>query len=119
MVWLVLCCIFISSLTFFYILRPLISGSTTAFMVDSDDQSTSLRKLLRKKEVIYENIKDLDFEYKMGKLSDDDYHSLHEDYLQEAYQVVIQIESLQPQPLNESDDYQANTPLKKNKKSKK
>ncbi|MCH2693893.1 MAG: peroxisomal biogenesis factor 19 [Acidobacteriia bacterium] len=116
MFWLIFFCILISSLTFFYILRPLFSGSPTALIVDSDDQLTSLRKLLRKKEVIYENIKDLDFEFKMGKLSDDDYHRLHEDYLQEAYPVMTQIESIQAEPHEKSGGSKNNVSLKKPKK---
>ena len=116
MFWLIFFCILISSLTFFYILRPLFSGSPTALIVDSDNQLTSLRKLLRKKEVIYENIKDLDFEFKMGKLSDDDYHRLHEDYLQEAYPVMMLIESIQAEPHEKSGGSKNNVSLKKPKK---
>ncbi len=79
----------------------------------------ALKRLLRRKETIYENIKDLDFEYKMGKLSDEDYQRLHQDYLREAYGVVSQIESIQPEPLNQAGKPQVVAVLKSGKSPKK
>lgn len=115
MVWLVLACLLISLATAFYVFRPLLSTSTGPFLVDIDSQSTSLKRLLRRKETIYENIKDLDFEYKMGKLSDEDYQRLHQDYLREAYGVVSQIESIQPEPLSQTGKPQVVAVLKSGK----
>ena len=43
-----------------------------------------LEVLRRKKEVIYGNIKDLDFEYKMGKLGDEDYQRIRNELKLEA-----------------------------------
>jgi DNA-directed RNA polymerase subunit F len=60
---------------------------------------TSLKRLLRKKETIYENIKDLEFEYKMGKLSDEDFLRLRNDLSREAYEVMTQIDAIQPETL--------------------
>ena len=52
----------------------------------------------------------------MGKLSDDDYHRLHEDYLQEAYPVMMQIESIQAEQHEKSGGSKSNVSLKKPKK---
>lgn len=119
MVWLVLTCILISLATAFYVFRPLLSTGDSPFLVDVDGQSTGLKRLLRRKETIYENIKDLDFEYKMGKLSDEDYQRLHQDYLREAYGVVSQIESIRPEPLNQAGKPQVVAVLKSGKSPKK
>lgn len=100
MVWLALTCILISLAAAFYVFRPLLSTANSPFLVDVDSRSAGLKRLLRRKETIYENIKDLDFEYKMGKLSDEDYQRLHQDYLREAYGVVSRIEAIQPEPLD-------------------
>ncbi len=116
MVWLVLTCTLISLAVAFYVFRPLVSTAGSPFLVDIDSRATGLKRLLRRKETIYENIKDLDFEYKMGKLSDEDYERLHQDYLREAYEVVSQIESIQPEPLDRTDRPQVVAVLKSGKR---
>lgn len=103
MVWLVLTCILIFLAVALYVFRPLLSTANNPNLVDIDSHSTNLKRLLRRKETIYENIKDLDFEYKMGKLSDEDYQRLHQDYLREAYGVVSQIESIQPKSVDQTE----------------
>ena len=60
----------------------------TPFFGDLEGSQTSLKRLLRRKETVYENIKDLDFEYKMGKLSDEDYQGLRSDYEQQAFRLM-------------------------------
>ena len=116
MVWLALTCILISLAAAIYVFRPLLSTAGSPFLVDIDSRSTGLKRLLRRKETIYENIKDLDFEYKMGKLSDEDYQRLHQDYLAEAYGVVSQIEAIQPEPLDRTGSPQVVAVLKSGKR---
>ena len=116
MVWLALTCILISLAAALYVFRPLLSTASGPFLGDIDSRSTGLKRLLRRKETIYENIKDLDFEYKMGKLSDEDYQRLHQDYLAEAYEVVSQIEAIQPEPLDRTGSPQVVAVLKSGKR---
>ena len=119
MVWIFLCCVAISVAVLWYVFQPLLAAGQTPFLGDLERQSSTVRRLLRKKETIYENIKDLDFEYKMGKLSQGDYERLNQDYLREAYQVDSQIESIQPETLNEQDKPQGVDVLKSIKRPKK
>lgn len=51
--------------------------------------------LLEKKAVLYENLRDLNLEYRMGKLSDDDYQRLKKQCQFEIGGVMAQIESHQ------------------------
>ncbi len=51
--------------------------------------------LLEKKAVLYENLRDLNLEYRMGKLSDDDYQRLKQQCQFEIGGVMAQIESHQ------------------------
>ena len=51
-----------------------------------------LEALRRKKEVVYGNIKDLDFEYKMGKLGDQDYQRLRNELKLEAALLIENME---------------------------
>ena len=119
MVWIFLSCVSISVAVLWYVFHPLLAGGASPFLEDLERQSVTARRLLRKKETIYENIKDLDFEYKMGKLSQGDYERLNQDYLREAYQVDSQIESIQPETLNEEDKPQGVALLKSIKGPKK
>ncbi|MDH3215407.1 MAG: hypothetical protein OEN01_03840 [Candidatus Krumholzibacteria bacterium] len=56
--------------------------------------SRQLDYLNSKKALVLENIKELDFEYDMGKLSDEDYTALRHDYLKEAQETVQAIDKL-------------------------
>ena len=47
-------------------------------------EKTRLNYLQERKEVIYENMRDLNFEYRAGKLSDEDYNSLKASMEEEA-----------------------------------
>lgn len=116
MVWLVLTCILIFLAVALYVFRPLLFTANNPNLVDIDSHATNLKRLLRRKETIYENIKDLDFEYKMGKLSDEDYQRLHQDYLREAYGVVSQIESIQPESIDRTEKPKVMAVLKSTKR---
>lgn len=58
-------------------------------------EETQWDLLQRKKEVILGNIQDLDFEYKCGKLSDDDYQKIRKDMSAEAAGVLQEIETIE------------------------
>ncbi len=78
-----------------------------------------MKRLLRKKETVYENIKDLDFEYKMGKLSDEDYQGLRSGYEQQAFALMREIEQIKPEVLQKTGEPQVVAVLKSDKKSRK
>ena len=50
---------------------------------------TPLTDLKRRRMVVYENLQDLEFEYKNGKVSKQDYQSLRENHLVEAAQLML------------------------------
>lgn len=50
---------------------------------------TPLTDLKRRRMVVYENLQDLEFEYKAGKISPEDYQSLRENHLSEAAQLML------------------------------
>ena len=52
----------------------------------------ALGELIHKKEVVYTSIKDLDFDYRTGKLSEDDYKELKERYELEALHILKDID---------------------------
>lgn len=81
----------------FFVVRPIVSKSRYRFefenVFDFGD-TKQLDYLNSKKARVLENIRELDFEYEMGKLSDEDYSSLRNDYLREAQEIVLAIDKL-------------------------
>lgn len=63
--------------------------------VHTPEAKTRLSYLYERKEQIYENLRDLNFEYKAGKLSDDDFTSMRDSMEQEAAAVLAEIDLLE------------------------
>ncbi len=63
-------------------------------------EKTRLAYLRERKEVVYENLRDLSFEYKAGKLPDSDYQSLKSSLEEEAAAVLAEIASLEQAALS-------------------
>ncbi len=59
-------------------------------------ENPELKHLGKRRQVLYENLKDLQFEYHQGKLSDEDYQSLKGGFLYDLAAVMDAIERLQP-----------------------
>lgn len=56
---------------------------------------TRLAYLKERKDVVYENLRDLNFEYKAGKLPDRDYNSLRDSMEQEAATIMAEMATLE------------------------
>jgi len=59
------------------------------------EEKTRLGYLYERKEVIYENLRDLNFEYKAGKFPDVDFQTMRSTLEAEAAQVLAEIEQLE------------------------
>ena len=59
-------------------------------------ENPQLKHLENRRQVLYENLKDLQFEYHQGKLSDTDYQSLKAGFLYDLAGVMDSIERSQP-----------------------
>ncbi|MCL5004961.1 MAG: zinc-ribbon domain-containing protein [Acidobacteria bacterium] len=71
-----------------YVATPLLSPESPgegALPIDV----TPLTDLKRRRMVVYENLQDLEFEYKAGKVSREDYEALRENHLGEAAQLML------------------------------
>src|SRR6476620_2449155 len=89
-----------------YLLCAILSGAVLAaicrplFRKDDALESAIIEEtewdlLQRKKEVILGNIQDLDFEYKCGKLSEDDYRKIRSEMNSEAAIVLHEIDQIE------------------------
>ncbi|HVP43326.1 MAG TPA: hypothetical protein VMS96_07825 [Terriglobales bacterium] len=59
------------------------------------EEKTRLVYLHERKEVIYDNLRDLNFEYKAGKFPDTDFQAMRSTLEAEAAQVLAEIEQLE------------------------
>lgn len=66
--------------------------------VEHTEAKTRLAFLYERKDVIYENLRDLNFEYKAGKLSDDDFLPMRTSMEEEAATCLAEIELLERTP---------------------
>lgn len=62
--------------------------------VEAGQEKTRVSFLLERKEVVYENLRDLNFEYKAGKLSDQDFQTMRTAMEEEAAAVLAEIDEL-------------------------
>lgn len=98
MIW--VACIVLVFLAAIYVLTPLFRKPKTAgsrqSAVGSEDWATEteLDRLLDQKTVIYGNLRDLEFEYKMGRLSDTDFQQLGAGYKNEAAGILQKLDNL-------------------------
>jgi hypothetical protein len=77
----------------FYTLTPLFKESAGNLDVDLLSE-TELDRLLDRKAVIDRNLQDLEFEYKMGRLSDADFNQLEAGYKNETAEVLQRLDQL-------------------------
>jgi hypothetical protein len=63
--------------------------------VYAGEEKTRLGYLRERKESVYENLRDLNFEYKAGKVPDADYQSMHSSLEEEAAAIMAEIARLE------------------------
>jgi ribosomal protein L32 len=90
---LILVCSAIVLLTGIYVLNPLFREPKGNLEVELLAE-TELDRLLNRKAIIYSNIKELEFEYKMDRLSDADFQRLEAGYKNEAAIILQKLDQL-------------------------
>jgi hypothetical protein len=80
-------CVIFTALLMVYIFSPV--------ETESPEVKTRLAYLYERKDQVYENLRDLNFEYKAGKLSDGDFNSMRDAMEQEAAAVLAEIDELE------------------------
>lgn len=86
MIW--LACVAITAITLFYVF------SVPASLTLGPEQ-TRAAFLRERKDAVYENLRDLNFEYKAGKLPESDYQSMKSSLEDEAAAILAEIEQLE------------------------
>jgi len=88
---------------FFLALTALLAVGVPFYMfypvrVEQSEVKTRLAYLRERKDVVYENLRDLNFEYRAGKLSEGDYESLKNNMEEEAAALLAEIARLETAP---------------------
>ena len=91
MLW--IACTAVVMIAGWYTLRPLFRESEGNLDVDLLSE-TELDRLLDRKTVIYRNLQDLEFEHKMGRLSDVDFEQLASGYKSDAASILQRLDQL-------------------------
>jgi hypothetical protein len=91
MLWIV--CSAVVMIAGFYTLQPLFREPEGSLDIDLLAE-TELDRLLDRKNVIYRNLRDLELEHQMGRLSDADYQQLAAGYKNEAAAVLQRLDQL-------------------------
>ena len=89
----VIACTAVLVLAGVYVLVPLFTEPKGNLAVELLAE-TDLDRLLNRKAVVYGNLKDLEFEYKMGRLGDADFRRLENGYKLEAAAILQQLDNL-------------------------
>ena len=76
-----------------YVLTPLFKEPKGNLEVELLAE-TELDRLLNRKAIVYSNLKDLEFEYKMGRLSDSDFQRLEAGFKGEAAIILQKLDQL-------------------------
>ena len=84
----IILCVLLTIILFFYVFYM-------EQEVPAGEEKTRLVYLYERKEVIYDNLRDLNFEYKAGKFPDGDFQAMRSTLEAEAAQVLAEIEHLE------------------------
>ncbi len=83
--------IFLASVVSFYVVFPIIQARTQIGSWKEPSSNNDAGDLIERKEAIYAAIKDIEFDYQMGKLSKEDYQELRQQYKDEAVKLLKKI----------------------------
>jgi hypothetical protein len=83
-----LICIVITALTVYYVF-------SVPEILTIDPEKTRATYLRERKEVVYENLRDLNFEYKAGKLPDADYQNMKTSLEEEAAAILSELSGME------------------------
>lgn len=85
----------LATVALIFVAYPLVNPRKYQYYLDDllgSSEEKKISYLQQKKSVVYDNIKDLEFEHEMGKLADTDYDRLRNGLMEEAENVVQEID---------------------------
>lgn len=93
----------ISAVAIAYVVRPLLTPGPAPVVVEDD----SLSDLIRRKDLTLRAIKDLEFDYHVGKVSHEDFERVNQRLRRQAIVLIQQIDKLAPDSSTIDDQLEA------------
>lgn len=90
--------VLLSLLVSFFVVLPILQARSARHGRDAGKGNHRATDLEERKETIYAAIKDIEFDHEMGKLSDEDFHELRQQYKQEAIALLKEMDSIEKRP---------------------
>ncbi|HEX9653523.1 MAG TPA: zinc ribbon domain-containing protein [bacterium] len=84
----------------YFVVSPIMQSRRENLMKDSNHKANDL---IDRKEAIYAAIKDIEFDYQMGKLSEEDFQMLRQQYKDEAVGLLKKIDQIQHKAVKSKD----------------
>jgi hypothetical protein len=88
----------LATLALIFVVYPVINPRKYLYYLDDllgSSEEKKISYLHQQKSLVYDNIKDLDFEHAMGKLAESDFERLRNGLMDEAEAVVAEIDEAQ------------------------
>jgi hypothetical protein len=98
-----------------YIFFPLLERGP--FTLEAGSSVSPVQRLIQRQQTTLRNLKDLEFEFRMGKLAEDDYRKLEAEYSGEISRIQGEIDSLNPEALDKAGAPQIVSVVKKKQKT--
>ncbi|HUH99151.1 MAG TPA: zinc ribbon domain-containing protein [Anaerolineales bacterium] len=84
----------------FYLAAPLISDATPHSAKEETGETSSL---MAERDRIINSLQELDFDFRLGKIPDEDYPTQRRELLQKGADILRQLDALQPRPLSDDE----------------
>ncbi len=83
-----------------YLAAPLVFDAPRRRTKEETSESSSL---LAERDRVINSLQELDFDYKLGKIPEEDYPSQRAELLQKGAEILRKLDALQPQPLSDDE----------------
>jgi hypothetical protein len=82
-----------------FVVAPIFRSYVRRGYSNNSSSNNPANDLIERKETIYSHIKDIEFDYEMGKLSKEDFLKLRQQYKDEAVSLLKEIDKVRGEPL--------------------
>jgi hypothetical protein len=83
-----------------YLAAPLIFDSTRH---NTNEESSEISSLMAERDRVINSLQELDFDFKLGKIPDEDYPTQRAELLQKGADILRKLDALQPQPISDEE----------------
>jgi len=94
--------ILLTLLVSYFVVSPIIKAKLQPASLAAKDSNHRADDLTARKETVYAAIKDIEFDYQMGKLSEADFQELRQRYKEEAVSLLKEIDKIQSKAMKRS-----------------